>query len=94
MHWCFAKINGRLAEVYFEEEKGETFFYGHAYVKEEEFKTKKEKKWIKEGTTKYQLSYGKGCYKDKNGNIFKSKNFEIKEEDLITIDSLDELLKF
>ncbi len=41
MSWCFAIVNNRLAEIYFEEKKGKTKIIGYCYVKEEEYKTKK-----------------------------------------------------
>jgi len=64
MFWSFAKINGKLAEIYFEpRKKGEPKILGHCYVKEEEYKTKKEQKYIKEDTAKTRLSYRKGSYK-------------------------------
>jgi len=65
MDWCFAIVNGRLAEIFFERKNGKMEFLGHAYVKKSEYKTKKEKKWIKEDTEKFKLVYRKGIYKDK-----------------------------
>lgn len=65
--WCFAKVNSKLAEIYFEKEKGKPKILGHCYVKLEKYKTKKELKWIKEDTAKYQLSYKNKKYK----NLFK-----------------------
>ena len=42
MGWCFALVNNKLAEVYFERKKnGKVFFYGHCYVKESDYTTKK-----------------------------------------------------
>ena len=39
MTWCFAIINDRLAEIYFEDE-GKNKILGHCYVDEKEYKTK------------------------------------------------------
>ncbi|MEK9159323.1 MAG: hypothetical protein AAB383_01195 [Patescibacteria group bacterium] len=72
MGWCFALINGRLAEIFFEDDNGEKTFLGHAYVGKEEYTTKKERRWIEKDTVKNQFSYRKGIYKNKKGEIFKS----------------------
>ena len=65
MSWCFGLVNNRLAEVFFEK-KGKTHkFLGHAYVKESEYKTKKEKEWIKNDTSKVILIYRNGIYRAK-----------------------------
>lgn len=61
--WSFAIINGKLAEIYFEKNKGKIKFLGHCYVKRSEYKTKYEIKAIKLGTKKVKLSYQKGKYK-------------------------------
>jgi len=68
--WQFAIVNGRLAEIHYvgvKIKKGMKFkkIYGHAYVDESEFKTKREKRWIKEDTQKTKLSYKKGIYRDR-----------------------------
>lgn len=63
MNWCFAKVNNRLVELFFEKKNGKTIFIGHAYVKESEYKTKKEKNWIKKDSAKFQFIYRKGEYK-------------------------------
>ena len=62
MNWCFAMINGRLAEVFFERKGEEIKFLGHAHVKASEYKTQAEKKTIKDDTTKVRLSYRNGKY--------------------------------
>ena len=47
MSWSFAIINGRLAEIFFDEMHGKIKrrrrikISGHCYVKKEEYKTKK-----------------------------------------------------
>ena len=51
MSWCFAILNNRLAEIYFEEGKNNKLhIWGHCYVQEEEYITRKEQAWIKEDT--------------------------------------------
>lgn len=63
MNWCFAKINGKLAEIYFEKTKGEPDILGHAYVEISKYKTKKEQRWIEIETAKFQLTYRNKKYK-------------------------------
>lgn len=57
MTWCFAKINGRLAELYFDENKSQTKFVGHCYVKKSEYKTERELKWIELDSKKYKFKF-------------------------------------
>ncbi len=65
MGWCFAIINNRLAEIYFEKNKKEVKFFGHCYVNESEYTLKEEKKWIKKDIAKVQLVYRNGKYRNK-----------------------------
>lgn len=65
--WCFAIVNGKLAEIFFDKKRDKPKILGHAFVEPEEYKTKKELKWIKEDTAKYQLSYKNKKYKDLMG---------------------------
>lgn len=70
MSWSFALVNNKLAEIYFENGKDNMpEMLGHCYVKEKEYPTKKEKKWILEDTKRYKFSYRKGCYRDTVRNI-------------------------
>ena len=47
MGWQFAIVNGRLAEIYFDELKGKKIkIRGHCYVDERTRWTKEEKQWI------------------------------------------------
>lgn len=62
MNWCFAIINNKLAEIFFEKNKERIKFLGHAYVKEEDYDSIKEKKWIREDTIKTKFTYRKGKY--------------------------------
>ena len=48
--WCFAKVNGKLAEIYFEKKRGKNEIYGHFYAKKSEYETEEEHKWIYEDT--------------------------------------------
>ena len=65
MGWCFAIINNRLAEIYFEKNKSGIKFLGHCYVKESEYTLKEEREWIKKDIAKVQLVYRKGNYRNK-----------------------------
>ena len=66
MSWCFAIINSKLAEIYFERTKGNPNILGHCYVQKEEFITKKEQKMIKQDTVNNQLVYRNGEYRRVN----------------------------
>lgn len=66
MSWSFAIVNNKLAEIFFEKKRGVPVFIGHCYVKKTEYKTKEEKNWIKEDTSKYKFIYRKGMYRPKN----------------------------
>lgn len=69
MSWCFALVNGRLAEVFFDnEKKSEPKIFGHCYVRKEEYKTKREQKMIENDTNRFQLSYSNKMYRDKIKN--------------------------
>ena len=65
MSWCFAIINNKLAEIYFEKNKSGIKFLGHCYVKESEYTLNEEKEWIKKDITKVQLVYRNGKYRNK-----------------------------
>ena len=64
MSWCFAIINSKLAEIFFERKKGKLYFQGHCYVKESDYKTKQELNWIKKDTDKFNFHYRNGKYQD------------------------------
>lgn len=62
--WAFAIINCRLAEFFYEIKKGKfRISYGHCYVKREEYKTKKEQRWIDKDIKHYRFAYRKGKYR-------------------------------
>lgn len=63
MGWCFAIINGRLGEIYFDKKKnGQIKIWGHCYVKREGF-SKQEQKWIDEDIKKTKVVYRNKKYK-------------------------------
>ena len=49
--WCFATMNGRLVEIYFNSKYG---IYVHCYVERKEF-NKRERKMIDSDIKKYQF---------------------------------------
>lgn len=66
MTWQFGVVNGKLAEVFFEKKN----ILGFCYVKASQYKTKKEKMWIKSDTQKLLFSYRKKVFRDiKTGKI-------------------------
>jgi len=60
--WCFAMVNGRLAEIHFDKKYG---VFGHCYVKKKEYTTKKEQEMIKADIKKCQFICRGGYYFDK-----------------------------
>lgn len=79
MAWCFAIINNRLGEIYFEEKKNRQIkFWGHCYIKRTDFKIKQEQKWIDQDIKKTRIIYRGGKYKvippkeiEHRGNAYK-----------------------
>ena len=65
MFWCFAILNGRLAEIHFKKTIRGPRIFGHCYVKKSEYKSKKEQRMIKEDTAKVNLVYRNGKYTDR-----------------------------
>ena len=63
MSWCFAIVNNKLAEIYFDKKNGQVEVWGHCYVKKEDYKTQEEQKWIKEDTRKIKVIYRNKKYK-------------------------------
>jgi len=72
--WCFAIVNGRLAEISFAKKYG---IYGHYYVKREEY-NKGEQKMIDADIKKCRFVYRKGYYIDKLTGV-KSKAPKIEK---------------
>lgn len=63
MSWSFAIINGRLAEVFFDKSKtGKQSVFAHCYVDKDEYKTKKEQRWIMKDTKHLRFSYRDKTY--------------------------------
>lgn len=62
MGWCFAKVNGKLAEIFFGRDEG---IMGYCEVKRSDYKTEKEKRWIEEDLKKYDFIYKDGVYINK-----------------------------
>lgn len=70
MGWCFAIVNDKLAEIYFDKTKSRKLkIRGYCYVKRDEYKTTQEQKWIRADTAKVKLTYRKGKYYDQTGNL-------------------------
>jgi hypothetical protein len=66
MGWSFALMNGRLAEIFFDHKKnGEPIIRGFCYVSKSEYKTKKERLWIKTDTKRYHFTYKNKKYFDR-----------------------------
>jgi|SRR3989344_1452271 len=66
MGWCFAKINGRLAEIYFTDDKRRKSIKeieNYCYVKKSQFKTKHEQNYIKQDTKKFRFTFRKGIFR-------------------------------
>lgn len=92
MGWSFAKVNGKLSEIYFEQDEG---IMGYCEVERSDYKTEKEKKWIEEDLKKYDFIYKGGVYKNKiDGKELPSlEPPEITEEDIKNAKPFDELVK-
>jgi len=63
MSWCFAVVNGRLAEIYFDKTKHELAMWGHCYVDRETF-SKMEQKMINKDTSRFRITYRNKRYYD------------------------------
>lgn len=63
--WCFAIVNGRLAEIFFDKKYG---IHGHCYVKREEY-SKRERKMIDSDTRENHFIFRKHYYIDKKRGI-------------------------
>ena len=65
MGWCFAIVNGKLAEIFFRHKKnGDPIMEGLCYVKESEYTTKRERQQIKIDTKRYHFTYRNKKYFD------------------------------
>lgn len=64
MSWCFAIVNNRLAEIFFDEDKsGNKKISNHCYVKKEDYESKQEQKWIKQDTKRVKIVWRNRKYK-------------------------------
>lgn len=63
MNWCFAIVNGKLAEIFFDRKGGRRVITAHCYVKKSEYKTAREKKWILSNTKKFRFIWRNKKYK-------------------------------
>ena len=60
--WCFAIVNGNLAEIYFDKVKGKSIIHSHCYVKISEYKIKKELEQIKKDTERFEFVFRNNTY--------------------------------
>ena len=66
MNWCFALINNRLAEIYFDKTKGgKRKIHTHCYVRRNEFRTRHEQEMINADIKMVRLVYRDKQYHDK-----------------------------
>jgi len=64
MYWCFAIINNKSGEIYFDRrENGEVEFQGHCYVKRTDFRIKGELHALDQETKKFKIVYRNKKYK-------------------------------
>lgn len=63
MSWSFGIVNNKLAEIFFENNKGKRNILGHCYGGESEYKTKKEKRWIEEDIRKIRVVFRNRKYR-------------------------------
>lgn len=70
MDWCFAIVNNRLAELFFDKKKNKIKIIGHCYVKASEYKTKTEQKWVEKDTGNIRLSFYENSYTAKNPKLW------------------------
>lgn len=66
MNWCFARVNNKLAEIFFTHKNGKVDILGHCYVDRNEYKTKKEQQWIEKEEKKFKVTYRNKKYTTKN----------------------------
>ena len=71
MSWCFAIVNNKLAEIFFERKGKKTSIFAHCYVDKTAYKTKEEQKWIAQETKKYKFIWKNKIYKFITKNIVK-----------------------
>ena len=68
--WNFAIVNSKLAEIFFDKTKKGTYkVWGHCYVEKSEYKTKKEKNWIKQDTANLRFVFRNKKYRKIKNNF-------------------------
>lgn len=62
--WCFAIVNGKLAEIFFHNDykNRKSKIFGYCYLEDKEYKTKREQEQINKDISKYNLLFEKGKY--------------------------------
>ena len=63
MSWCFAIVNGRLSEIFFDGKGKSKHVWGHCYVHSENYATKQEQKWIGRDTKYNKVAYQNKKYR-------------------------------
>lgn len=64
MCWCFATINNKPGEIYFDKNKnGRIKFLAHCYVKREDFKNREELKYFDKDIKNLKVVYKNKKYK-------------------------------
>ena len=64
MFWCFAIVNNKLAEIYFDKNKNnQNKIQSHCYIKKDDYKSKQEQKWIDKDVKKMKVVYRNKKYK-------------------------------
>jgi len=64
MDWCFAIVNGKLSEIYFNKnKKGEMKFDGFCHVNKSDYKTKMEQRYITEDVARFKFTYRNNVYR-------------------------------
>jgi hypothetical protein len=64
MNWCFAIVNNKIGEIYFDRSKsGRVSISNHCYVGKSEFKNKEERKALEEDIKKFKVIYKNKKYK-------------------------------
>lgn len=87
MHWCFAIINGRLAEIYFDNIYDG--IYGHGFVDDQKF-SKSEQKMIDKDIKKCVFTYRNGWYRNKVNGL---RHQAIPDPDMEELRNAKEVMK-
>lgn len=63
MGWCFAIVNGRLSEIFFDGRGNAKRVWGHCYVHRNNYVTKQERNWIEQDTKRSRFVYRNKTYR-------------------------------